>query len=42
MNKKITIELESYADNETIKSLFESITKDNFRTPIKINVEDLK
>ena len=42
MKKKVTLEFESIADNETIVNLFEGIIKDNFRNPEAVIIEDLK
>ena len=42
MKKKVVITFESTADNADIKTFFENKTKDNFRFPVEVSVEDLE
>ncbi len=42
MKKQVILEFESIADNEAIKSLFETIIKDNFRDPKEVIIKDIK
>jgi len=41
-NKEITIELESYADNNMLVEYFINKIKDNFRLNYKVRVRDIK
>ncbi len=41
MIKRVILEFESIADNESIKAIFNGIVKDNFRNPKEVIIQDL-
>ncbi len=42
MKKRVTLEFESIAEDEIIRTLFEGIIKDNFRNPKEVIILNLE